>query len=349
MFLASDNIGPVPDEIFQALANANQGYQYSYGKDDVTKDVSTLIKRVFQAPEAAVYVVSTGTAANALALSTLANPWDTIFCTPVSHLNEDECNAPEFFSGGCKLTLVEGHDKITPDALHKAIQSQERRGVHGPQRGPVSITQLTEKGTAYSLQELKAIVDIAKSYGLTVHMDGARFANAMVSLGCSAAEMSWKLGIDVVSFGCSKNGLMCAEAVVFFDPKHAWEFELRRKQSGHLLSKQRYLSAQIKGYLENDLWLDLARKANNHAAYLVEGLKQIEHCQFVYQPDANMIFVKFPRGMHQMAVKAGAYYDLRGQDLKNGPQDELLTARMVCDWSIGKDNIDQFLVTLKAG
>ncbi|MDA9990495.1 beta-eliminating lyase-related protein [Paracoccaceae bacterium] len=349
MFLASDNIGPVPDEIFQALANANLGYQSSYGKDDITKDARTLIRGLFQAPEAAVYIVGTGTAANALALSTLANPWDTIFCTPVAHLHEDECNAPEFFSGGCKLTLVEGHDKITPDALHKAIQSQERRGVHGPQRGPVSITQLTEKGTVYSLQELKTVVGTAKSYDLAVHMDGARFANAMVSLGCSAAEMSWKLGIDAVSFGCSKNGLMSAEAVVFFDPKHAWEFELRRKRSGHLQSKHRYLSAQIKGYLENDLWLDLARKANDHATYLFTGLKQIEHCQFVYQPDGNMIFVKFPRGMHQIAIKAGAYYDLRGQDLENGPKDELLTARMVCDWSIGKDNIDQFLAILKAG
>ena len=349
MFLASDNIGPVPDEIFQALANANLGYQSSYGKDDITKDARTLIRGLFQAPEAAVYIVGTGTAANALALSTLANPWDTIFCTPVAHLHEDECNAPEFFSGGCKLTLVEGHDKITPDALHKAIQSQERRGVHGPQRGPVSITQLTEKGTAYSLQELKTVVGTAKSYDLAVHMDGARFANAMVSLGCSAAEMSWKLGIDAVSFGCSKNGLMSAEAVVFFDPKHAWEFELRRKRSGHLQSKHRYLSAQIKGYLENDLWLDLARKANDHATYLFDGLKQIEHCQFVYQPDGNMIFVKFPRGMHQIAIKAGAYYDLRGQDLENGPKDELLNARMVCDWSIGKDNIDQFLAILKAG
>ncbi len=348
MFLKSDNIGPVPEEIFQALAKANKGYQSSYGEDEVTKDAINLIKTVFRAPEAVVYIVGTGTAANALALSTLANPWDTIFCTPVAHLHEDECNAPEFFSGGSKLTLLEGNDKITPDALSKAIQAQERRGVHGSQRGPVSITQLTEKGTVYSLQELQAVVDLAKSFGLAVHMDGARFANAMVSLGCSAAEMTWKLGIDAVSFGCSKNGLMSAEAVVFFDPKHAWEFELRRKQSGHLLSKHRYLSAQIKGYLENDLWLDLAHKANDHAAYLVDGLKQIGQCQFVYKPDANMIFVKFPRRIHQMAFKAGASYDLRGQDLSNGPQDELLTARMVCDWSIGKDNIDQFLAILKA-
>lgn len=349
MFLASDNIGPVPDQIFQALAKANQGYQASYGKDEVTEDASNLIRDVFQAPEAAVYVVATGTAANALALSTMANSWDTIFCTPVAHLHEDECNAPEFFSGGCKLTLVEGHEKITPQALHKAIQAQEHRGVHGPQRGPVSITQLTEKGTVYSMDELKAVVDVAKSYGLAVHMDGARFANAMISLGCTAAEMTWKLGIDAVSFGCSKNGMMSAEAVVFFDPKYAWEFELRRKRSGHLLSKHRYLSAQIKGYLENDLWLDLARKANENAAYLVEGLKQVEQCQFVYQPDANMMFVKFPRGMHQMAVKAGAYYDLRGQDHENGPKDELLTARMVCDWSIGHEKIDQFINILKAG
>ena len=144
----------MPEEIFQSLAEANQWYELSYGKDDVTKDAKNLIKTIFQAPEAAVFIVGTGNAANALALPTLANPWDTIFCTPIAHLHEHECNTPELFSGGCKLTLVEGKDKITPDSLAKAIQAQERCGVHSLQRGPVSITQLNEKDTAYSLQEL---------------------------------------------------------------------------------------------------------------------------------------------------------------------------------------------------
>jgi threonine aldolase len=213
-----------------------------------------------------VYLVATGTAANSLALSTLCEPWQTIFCSPVSHIHEDECNAPEFFSGA-KLTLVGDSDKINPTELRKSIQAEESRGVHGPQRGPVSITQITEKGQVYTLSEINEITRIAREFKLPVHMDGARFANALVSLDCTAAEMTWKSGIDVVSFGGTKNGLMGVEGVIFFDPEKAWEFELRRKRAAHLFSKHRYLSAQMLAYLENDLWIELASKANKAALY----------------------------------------------------------------------------------
>ena len=242
MFFASDNAGPVPQQILDAMSAANAGYQSAYGADTIMDQVRAQIRDIFEAPEAAVYLVATGTAANSLALATLTQPFQTVFCTPVAHIHEDECNAPEFYSGGAKLTLVGQSAKFDLAELRRAIETEESRGVHGPQRGPISLTQVTEKGTVYSLDEIRAICDLAHSFDLPVHMDGARFANALVSLGCSAADMTWKAGIDAVSFGGTKNGLMGVEAVIFFDPKHAWEFELRRKRGAHLFSKHRYLS-----------------------------------------------------------------------------------------------------------
>ena len=344
MYLASDNIGPVPDQIFAALKEANTGTCTSYGGDPLTAEVAGMIRDVFEAPEAAVFLVATGTAANALALATLAKPWDTIFCTSVAHINEDECNAPEFFTGGAKLTALATGDKLTSEALQSAIGDLAGRGVHGPQLGPVSLTQVSEKGTVYSLEEIDAIVSVAKAHGMPVHMDGARFANALVTLNCTAAEMTWKRGIDAVSFGCSKNGLMSAEAVVFFDPSYAWEFELRRKRAGHLFSKHRYLSAQVKGYLQNNLWLDLARRANENAIYLGDQLRALPYVAFDYPQEANIMFVQFPRKYHQRAIDAGATYHFYGKSLhESGPEEEMLHARLVCDWSLAKEDIDRFV------
>ncbi len=344
MFFASDNIGPVPDQIFDALKAANVGTCPSYGADPLTAEVVEKIRDIFEAPKAAVYMVATGTAANALALATLAKPWDTIFCTSLSHINEDECNAPEFFTGGAKLTALSTGDKLAPEAFQTAIDDLAGRGVHGSQLGPVSLTQVSEKGTLYTLEEIDAIVAIAKAYGMPVHMDGARFANAIVALNCAPAEMTWKRGIDALSFGCSKNGLMSVEAVIFFDPSHAWGFELRRKRAGHLFSKCRFLSAQIKGYLDNDLWLTMARQANENATYLAKQLRALAHVAFDYPQEANMMFVNFARKFHQNAIEGGATYNFYGKSLDNsGPDDELLHARLVCDWSIEKSDIDRFV------
>ena len=199
MHFASDNSGPVHPEVLAALAEANQGYQMAYGADTLMNEVRDQIRGIFEAPGAAVYLVATGTAANSLALATLSKPWETVFCSPVAHIHEDECNAPEFYTGA-KLTLVPGGDKMTPEALTKSIEGEETRGVHGPQRGPVSITQVTERGSVYSLAELQALCGVAKSFGLPVHLDGARFTNALVALNCSPAEMTWKAGVDAVSF-----------------------------------------------------------------------------------------------------------------------------------------------------
>ncbi|WP_406649330.1 low specificity L-threonine aldolase [Aliisedimentitalea scapharcae] len=342
MFFASDNSGPVHGQVLDLLTQANQGFAMAYGADDLMDEVRARLRDLFEAPEAAVYLVATGTAANSLALATLSQPWQTVFCTRVAHIHEDECNAPEFYSGGAKLTLVGDGDRMTPADLRSAIEAEETRGVHGPQRGPVSITQVTERGTIYSLDQLNAVTKIAQDHGLPVHMDGARFANALVALGCSPAEMTWKAGVDAVSFGGTKNGCMGVEAVIFFDPKHAWEFELRRKRGAHLFSKHRFLSAQMAAYLKDDLWLTCAQAANAKCARLVDGLRTAG-AEFLHESQANMVFAALPRSTHERLFAAGAQYHLWGANLEGDNSEEMLTARFVCDWSISETDIDRFL------
>ena len=345
MFFASDNAGPVPQQVLNQMVSANSGYLPSYGADPQMEQVTHLVREKFKAPDAAVYLVGTGTAANALALSTLSQPWETVFCSPVSHIHEDECNAPEFYMGGGKLTLVGDSDKIMPEALITSIEGEENRGVHGPQRGPVSITQITEKGHSYSVEEVQAISKVAKTYGLALHMDGARFTNAIVARNASPAEMTWRAGVDALSFGGTKNGLMGVEGVIFFDPKHAWEFELRRKRGAHLFSKHRYLSAQMLAYLTDDLWLDLARRANGNFARLKAGLETIPDVQLRGNPDGNMTFFDMPRALHKRAEAAGAVYYW---DDVEGPMHQMIMGRLVCDWSITHDMIDQFIACLQS-
>ncbi|MBU2980954.1 low specificity L-threonine aldolase [Lentibacter algarum] len=347
MFYASDNSSAVHPAIMDALARANDGYAMPYGADTIMDEVRDTIREIFEAPEAVVYLVSTGTAANALALATMCQPFETVFCSPTAHIHEDECNAPEFYSGGAKLTIVGTDDKMTPEALDAAIAAEETRGVHGPQRGPVSVTQVTERGGVYSLAELQALTKTAKGYGLACHLDGARFANAQVALGCTAAEMSWKAGFDAVSFGGTKNGCMGVEAVVFFDPAKAWEFELRRKRGGHLFSKHRYLSAQMQGYLADGLWLDSAKQANANAAALLAGLQKIEGFSLTSDADANLFFATLPRAAHQRLAKAGAQYYVLDGDVEKGDPDEPLPCRLVSSWSITEAQISEFLALAK--
>ena len=345
MYFASDNSGPVHPAIMDALNKVNQGFAMGYGDDPEMQQVRAHLREVFEAPDAAIYLTISGTAANSLALSTLCSPMQTVFCSNVAHIHEDECNAPEFFTGGAKLTLVPGGNKMTPEALRASIEGEETRGVHGPQRGPVSISQVTERGGVYSIAQLQALTAVAREFDLKVHMDGARFANALVTLNHSPAEMSWKSGVDVLSFGGTKNGCMGVEAVIFFDPSHGWEFELRRKRAAHLLSKHRYLSAQMLGYLKDDLWLTLARQANARCARLTQGLRAAG-AQFQHEPDANILFATLPRRVHQTLHDAGAAYHLLDGPLAGDP-DEMLAMRLVCDWSISNDLIDRFLGLLK--
>lgn len=344
MFFASDNTGPVHPKILDAVIRANDGYAMPYGADDLNTQVAARIREVFEAPDAAVYLVATGTAANVLSLATLSQPFETIFCTPEAHIHEDECNGPEFYTGGAKLTLVPGENaKMTPDTLRTAIAGEETRGVHGPARGPISITNVTERGTVYSVAEIEALTRVARDYGLATHLDGARFANAIVATGSTPAEMTWKAGIDVVSFGGTKNGCMGVEAVIFFDPKHAWEFELRRKRGAHLFSKHRFLSAQMLAYLEDGLWLDLAAHANAANARLARGLKQVNGTSYMFQPEANISFARWSRKGHKRLHDAGAAYYVWNDDLIGDDPDEALEARLVAGWSTTNEDVDHFV------
>ena len=345
MHFASDNAGPAHPKVMEALMRANEGYRLGYGADAEMAEVTRLVREIFEAPEAAVYLVGTGTAANVILLATMANPWDTIFCTSMAHIHEDECNAPEFYSGA-KLTLVPDENaKLTPDGLREAMSSMGRE-VHGPQRGPVSLTQATEKGTVYSLKDLKDLTMVAREFNSKTHMDGARFTNALVTLGCTPAEMTWKAGIDTVSFGGTKNGLLGVEACIIFDPKLAWEFELRRKRGGHLFSKHRYLSAQMLAYLTDDLWLEMAGAANASTATLVNGLRTQPHVDLLYTPEANVTFANFPRQDHKRIRDAGAQYYISGGEPQSGDPKAPLTARLVTDWSTTEASVLDFISLL---
>jgi threonine aldolase len=340
MFFISDNASGVPPQIIAALAQANEGYAMPYGNDAIMARVTARVREVFEAPQAAVYLVATGTAANSLSLAINCPPWGAVFCHETAHIHMDECGAPEFYTNGAKLALVPGaHGKMTPAALATAIAGTGG-SVHGVQRGMVSITNVTEVGTVYTPAEIKALTDVAE--GLPCHLDGARFANALVATGASAAEMTWKAGIDIVSFGGTKNGLLGAEAVVIFDAEKAWEFELRRKRAGHLFSKHRYLSAQFDAYLEGDLWLTLAAQANVAGARLADGLSRIAGVTLLHDVQANMLFVQWPAGTHARLQAAGAaYYDMPAPD---GHE----RARLVTSWSTTDAEVDAFLAVFHA-
>ena len=348
MYFASDNTGPVHAKVMEALTAANTGYTRSYGADPLMEEVRASLREIFEAPEAEVHLVATGTAANCLALACLCPPTHTVFCSPVAHIYEDECNGPEFFTGGAKLTLVGEDDKMTPDVLRRAIETEGARGVHGPQRGPVSITQATEKGQAFTVAEVSALAGVAKDFGLPVHMDGARFANALVATNASPADMTWRAGVDALSFGGTKNGCMGVEAVILFDPQKSWEFELRRKRGAHLFSKHRYLSAQMAAYLRDGLWLDTARAANANMARLAEGLRSHPSARFLYEPAVNMLFLELPRGMLKRLRDGGAQFNVWTGSLEEGDPEDMVTTRLVTDWSLPSEDIDRFLELAKA-
>ncbi len=344
MNFASDNAGPAHPRILEALVRANDGYARPYGNDPLTARAKDKVREVFEAPDAAVFLVATGTAANSLCLATYSNPWDTVFCARFAHAHVDECNAPEFFGGGIKITTVgDDDDKFTAEELDRAVAQWDPENIQNPARGPVTITQVTERGTIYSLEEIAAISDTAKAYGLALHLDGARFANAAVALGCSAAEMSWRAGVDAVSFGGTKNGLLGVEAAVIFDGAKAEQFARRRKRAAHRFSKSRYLAAQMDAYLTDGLWRETAAAANAASARLAEGLASVDGPEFAFTPRANMIYVWMPRALHRRLKDAGAVYYIEQGRLEGRDTEEPLLGRLVCDWSTTEESIDRFL------
>ncbi|NKX44251.1 beta-eliminating lyase-related protein [Roseicyclus persicicus] len=343
MIFASDNTGPVHPKIMAAVMAANDGYAMPYGNDDVTRAARDAVRALFEAPDAAVEFVATGSVANALALACLAKPWDGVFCHRIAHVEEDECGAPDFYSGA-KTILIDGADaKFSPEALEAAIQQCLARGVHGAQPGPVTITNVTERGTVYTLPEIRALVEVARAHGLPVHLDGARFANACAALGCSPAEMTWKAGVDAVSFGGTKNGCMGVEAVILFDPAKGRELELRRKRGGHLFSKHRYLSAQMAAYVADDLWLEMAQAANARTAQLVQGLARVDGARVCHPAAGNLAFIDLPRAAHARAFAAGAQYYLFGGTVEDGAPEAPLRCRIVCDWAKPAEDVERLL------
>jgi threonine aldolase len=293
----SDNVSPVCDAIMSAILAANSGSVASYGGDEFTRELETAASEVF-GREVAIFPVTTGTAANALALSQLVPPYGAVYCHETAHIVTDECGAPEFFSGGAKtMGLPSGDGKIRPGQVAGAIAFAKDMGVHHVKPGAVSVSQATEWGTVYELTEVSELAAVARSEGLPLHMDGARLANALVHLGCTPAAATWQSGVDVLSLGATKNGALCAEAVVFFDPARAKDFERRRKQSGHLWSKLRFVSAQLLAYFKSDLWLDNARHANAMASVLEKGLRSVPGASLLQPVDANEVFIALPEAI----------------------------------------------------
>lgn len=351
MHFASDNSSGVPPQVLAALARANDGYAPGYGADALTARVRDRIRAAFEAPEAEVFLVATGTAANALALATLCPPWGAVYCHAHAHIEEDECGAPEFYTGGAKLVPLPGaHGKLAPETLAATLAEAAAVGVHNVQRGALSLTNLTEAGTAYSAPETAALARRAKGYALPVHLDGARFANALVAQEATPADLTWRAGVDALSLGGTKNGLMGVEAVVLFDPARAWELQLRRKRGGHLWSKHRYLAAQMDAWLEGDLWLDLAGQANAMAARLEAGLARVPGARLIHPRGGNILFVDLPRGLHRALHRAGArYYLWPATQSLDGDAAEGVGCRMVASWSTTEGDVDAVLGALAAG
>lgn len=310
MNFASDNSYGAWPEIIAAVGAAAAGAVPSYGDDALTAKVRARLCELFER-ELAVFPVISGTAANALALATLVPPHGAIFCHEESHIAVDECGAPEFFTHGAKLVTLEGDDaKLVPETLEHALFHFQKGFVHHVQPAALSITQSTELGTVYKPGEIAALSALAHANGMKVHMDGARFANALAHLECTPAEVTWRAGVDAMSFGATKNGALGAEAVIFFDPAEARDFEYRRKKAGHLLSKMRFVSAQLDAYLEGARWLEHAARANALAQKLTQGLGRVADAELAHPVEANAVFVWLPDAtVARLRAEGAAFYD----------------------------------------
>ncbi len=311
---SSDNIAGIDPSILASLVAANAGTVHSYGADPYTERLHQQMHALFECPMA-VLPVATGTAANAIALATLAKSYQGVYCPSTGHVNTDECGAPEFYSG-CKLLALPTPDgKLIPGQVSAAVAFAHAMGVHHVDPAAVTISQATEWGTIYTPPEVRALADEAHGLGLKLHMDGARFANAVAHLGCTAADITWKSGVDLLSFGATKNGALAAEAIVAFDPTLARDLEFRRKRGGHLWSKMRFLSAQLSAYITDERWLHNARNANAVAARLATGLATLPGVTVLMPVEANELFLAMPAAIIARLRSAGyEFYDWPAPD-----------------------------------
>ena len=335
---ASDNVTGACPEVLNALLKANEDDKTPYGNDELSKNLQNKFSEIFE-KEVIVFPTASGTAANALALSTMTPSFGNIYCHRLSHINVDECGAPEFYTGGAKLVNLDGNNgKIIAEELDRNISG--KGVVHHTQPSSVSITQLCETGVAYNLDEIKKISEITHKHDLNIHMDGARFANALVSLNCTPAEMTWKSGIDVLSFGATKNGCLAAEAIIFFKPELVGNLAFLMKRAGHLLSKMRFVSAQLDAYISNDVWLKNAKHANAMGKKLSQGLLKYKNIELAYPTDANEVFVKIPKNIIDQ-------FNSNGYKI-NDDEWEDKAVRLVAAWNTHPDDVESFLNIIKS-
>jgi len=329
-----------------ALLEANAGTSPGYGNDEWCKRASDQLSEVFEC-ELDAYFVATGTAANSLALACMIEPWEAVLCHAESHIANDESTAPEFMTGGARLVpLAAGHGKLEAGDLENYVRNAGVLVPHNSRAAALSLTQSSELGLVYTPGELAVLTQIAKANNLLVHMDGARFANAIAALGCTPAELSWQAGIDVLCLGATKCGALAAEAVVFFDRKLADSFIHRRKRTGHLLSKGRFFGAQFSAWLENDNWLAYARHANAMAGLLATGLEQVGGARMAWPVQANELFAVLPKDVHQSLTAAGAtYYEwpATGLAAHDALGDDEVLVRFVTSFATHPDEIAALL------
>ncbi len=333
---ASDNNSGICPEAWTALAEANQGHARGYGDDPWTEQAADLIRELFET-KCEVFFVFNGTAANSLSLASLCQSYHSILCHEIAHVETDECGAPEFFSNGTKVLLLPGENgKIDPDGIERMVQ--RRSDIHYPKPRVVGVTQATEVGTVYTVDELKAIGDRAKKLGLKVQMDGARFANAVASLGVKPSEITWKAGVDVLCFGGTKNGTHVGDAVVFFNRELAHEFDYRCKQSGQLASKMRFLAAPWVGMLKDGAWLIRAAHANAMAALLFDELKPVPSIKILFPRQANAVFAELPERISTGLRERGwMFYNFIGRG----------GCRFMCSWDTTPEDVRAFAADLK--
>ncbi|MDP4593150.1 MAG: low specificity L-threonine aldolase [Beijerinckiaceae bacterium] len=343
---ASDNASGAAPRIMDALNHANAGYAMPYGVDDYSKAAEAVLSAIFER-DCTVFLVPTGTAANALALSAICPPWGAVFGHDQAHIMDSECGAPEFFTHGAKLVRVPGgKGRIEPAALKHVLRGFPRGVVKQVQASALTLSQASESGTLYKVAAIRELSRIAHEAGLKVHMDGARFANAVARLKISPADMTWKAGIDVLSFGGTKNGTLMCEAVVFFDPALAQDFLLRRKRGGHTVSKARFLGAQMLAYLQDGYWLELADHANRMAARLSKGLASIKGVKLAWPTQVNEVFAILPASVDAALKDAGAVYypwPVAGLALAEQPEKGAVLVRLVTSFATGVGAVDRFL------
>lgn len=319
------------------MVRANAGYCRSYGEDSYTQEAADRMRTLFET-DCEVFFVFNGTAANALALSSVCQSFHSVICHSFAHIETDECGAPEFMSNGAKLLLAEGGDgRMCPESVLSWVT--RRNDIHFPRPQAISVSQLAETGTAYRLDELRALGDIARAHGLRIHMDGARFANAVASLGVSPAELTWKSGVDVLCFSGAKNGMAYGEAVVFFNHALARDFAYRCKQAGQLASKMRFIAAAWNAMLKADTWLLHARHANAMAKRLENGIRQHGLARLMFPVDGNALFLDMEPAMKDgLRQKGWHFYDVVAAG----------GVRLMCSWNTQPDAVDEILADMLA-